>query len=36
MVEPQEEGERQRESARLGFGARMVEAYADLEAMLED
>ena len=35
MPSPQEEGERQRESARRGFGARIVEVYAILEAMLE-
>ena len=31
-----EEAERQRESARVGVGARIAEAYAALEAMLEE
>ena len=32
---PQEEGERERAAARLGFVTRIAEAYAALEAMLE-
>ena len=32
---PQEEGERERAAARLGFETRIAEAYAALEAMLE-
>mgnify|MGYP000013995368 CR=1 FL=1 len=31
----QEEGERERAAARLGFETRIAEAYAALEAMLE-
>ena len=33
---PQEESEQKRESARIGMEARIAEAYAALEAMLED
>ena len=33
---PQEEGKRERAAARLGFETRIAEAYAALEAMLED
>ena len=32
---PQEEGERKRAAARVGFETRIAEAYAALEAMLE-
>ena len=32
---PQEEGERERAAAGLGFETRIAEAYAALEAMLE-
>ena len=31
----QEEGERERAAARLGFETRIAEAYATLEAMIE-
>ena len=33
---PQEEGEQKKAAARLGFETRIAEAYAALEAMLED